>query len=107
METKGLNGRKRTLATIEGRVANSALRRSKDRRWLLTVDLTPDDKRLPTVSVSIRGDRAKQLHSAIERGAHVRVTGRARTVLFLSAFDITSVEQPRTVRCRRAGGMAR
>ena len=92
-------GRRRTSATIEGVVQNFALRRTKDRRHLLAFDVTPDDDRLPTISCSVRGDKAKLYASALERGSRVRVSGKVRTVVYMTTCDIASVSQPQTFRC--------
>lgn len=72
----------------------------KDRRWLLLFDLSPDIEALPTVSVALRGDDAKQYRKALTENGRVRVYGRAKTVMFLNAKDITSVNEP--IRCRVA-----
>ena len=92
-------GRYRTRATIEGIVQNFALRRTKDRRHLLAFDVTPDDDRLPTISCSIRGDKARLYASALERGSRVRVSGKVRTVVYMTTCDIASASQPQTFRC--------
>ena len=96
-------GRKRTIASIEGEVLNPKLRRSKDRRWLLTFDLIPDDPRLSTFACAFRGDRAQQYADVLNEGAHVRVNGSARAVLYLNARGIESASEPRRFRCRKAG----
>ena len=96
-------GRKRTRATVDGFVMNARLRRTKDRRHLLTFDLRPDDDRLPVCSVALRGDAAKKYATVLKHGAHIRVHAQARSVVYLNAFNIESAAQPNRVRCRRAG----
>ena len=93
-------GRKQARVTLEGVVHNIKLRRTKDRRWLLMFNVKPDIAALPTVAVALRGDDAKRYANALEERGRVRVSGRARTVMFLNAKDITSVSQP--IRCRVA-----
>ena len=93
-------GRKQAKVTIEGVVHNIKLRRTKDRRWLLMFNVKPDIAALPTVAVALRGDDAKRYANALEECERVRVSGRARTVMFVNAKAIESVSQP--IRCRVA-----